>query len=51
MVTHTNNYEKDFIEYPYSGARYYELVEQLDLKIYDSRADDSESPADDSEEC
>jgi hypothetical protein len=40
---------EDFVDYPYSSARYYELGEQLEIKVGDFRTVDSESPADDSE--
>jgi len=39
----------DFVDYPHSSARYYELGEQLEIKIYDFRTVGSESPSDDSE--
>jgi len=39
----------DFVEYPYSSAKYYELGEQREIEVYDYRTVTSESPADDSE--
>ena len=39
----------DFVDYPYSSAKYYELGEQREIEVCDYRTITSESPADDSE--
>jgi len=34
----------DFVDYPYSSAKFYELGEQRKIKVCDYRGLDSESP-------
>jgi len=39
----------DFVDYPYSSAKFYELGEQREIEVCDFRVQSSESPKDDSE--